>query len=298
MHWIVASLFSAFFLGWYDLSTKSSVRDNAVLPVLFFANLCSAAIWLTAMNTSAAFPAPLPSVFSVSPLTVAQHLQLLLKAVIVASAWTVSYFAVKHLPVTLAAPIRATGPVWTLFGALIVLAERPTWLEALGVVITLGSFFGLSAAGAREGIHFRTNRWIWWLVAGTLLNAVSALYDKFLLGRQGFSAATVQAWFSIYLTLLFLPLAIGWKLRWWPRHEFHWRWSILFMSLTLLVADFVYFNALRDPHALVSLVSSFRRGSVLVAFAGGILLFGEQNGWRKLPAVIGVLLGIILTILG
>jgi drug/metabolite transporter (DMT)-like permease len=37
---------------------------------------------------------------------------------------------------------------------------------------------------------------------------------------------------------------------------------------------------------------------VLVAFSGGRLLFGEQNGWRKLLAVIGILIGIILTICG
>lgn len=295
MHWIVASLLSAFFLGWYELSTKHAVRENAVLPVLFFANLCSATIWLAVMNA----PAGLVSAgFVVTPLTGWQHLQLLLKSTIVAASWSCSYFAVKHLPVTLASPIRATSPVWTLFGALIVLGERPSWLESLGVVITLASFFGLSAAGAREGIHFRTNRWIWLLIGGTLLNAVSALYDKFLLGRQGFTAATVQAWFSIYLAMLFLPLAIGWKLRWWPRHTFHWRRSIVFMSLALLVADYIYFSALRDPDALISLVSSFRRGSILVAFAGGILLFHEQNWRRKLPAVIGVLIGIILTVMG
>ncbi|HYD82918.1 MAG TPA: DMT family transporter, partial [Opitutus sp.] len=254
-------------------------------------------IWLAAMTAPTLFPS-VPASFVVAPLTFVQHLQLLLKSMIVASSWTLSYFALKHLPVTLVSPIRATGPVWTLLGALILLAERPSWMESLGVVITLASFFGLSAAGAREGIHFGTNRWIWLLIAGTLLNAVSALYDKFLLGQQGFSAATVQAWFSIYLTLLFLPLAVGWKLRWWPRHEFHWRWSIVFMSLALLIADFVYFNALRDPDALISLVSSFRRGSTLVAFAGGVLLFNEPNWRQKLPAVIGVLIGIVLTILG
>lgn len=297
MHWILASLLSAFFLGWYELSTKHAVRDNAVLPVLFFTNLCSATIWAAVMGFSA-LSANAPAALAVPALTAGQHLQLLLKSAIVAASWSCSYFAVKHLPVTLASPIRATGPVWTLLGALIVLAERPSWLEVLGVVITLGSFFGLSAAGAREGIHFRTNRWIWLLIGGTLLNACSALYDKFLLGRQGFSAATVQAWFSIYLAALFLPLAIGWKLRWWPRHEFHWRRSIIFMSLALLVADYVYFSALRDPAALISLVSSFRRGSILVAFAGGVLLFGEQNWRQKLPAVIGVLLGIVLTVLG
>lgn len=298
MPWLVASLVSAFFLGCYDLCTKHAVRDNAVLPVLFFANLCSASVWLLLMAVHATAPAALPASLAVAPLTAAQHGLLLLKSFIVALSWVCTYFAVKHLPVSLASPIRATGPVWTLVGALAILAERPSWLEMLGIVTTLASFVGLSFAGAREGIHFHRDKWVGWLLAGTLFNAVSALYDKFLLGRLGFAASTVQAWFSIYLALLFLPLAIGWKLRWWQRQTFEWRWSVIGVSVALLVADFVYFTALRDPHALISLVSSLRRGSTLVAFAGGLLFFGEVNGRRKLPAVLGVLAGIVLTLVG
>jgi drug/metabolite transporter (DMT)-like permease len=234
----------------------------------------------------------------VEPLTLVQHGQLLLKSAIVASSWVCSYFAVKHLPVSLAAPIRATGPMWTLCGALLVLGERPSGLELLGIVLTLASFVGLSVAGRAEGVHFHRNKWVAWIFAGTLLGAVSGLYDKFLLGRVGFAAATVQAWFSIYLALLFLPLALGWKLRWWPRHEFHWRWSVPLVSAFLLVADYIYFTALRDPDALVSLVASLRRGSTLVATAGGVWLFGEAGGRRKLLAVLGVVAGIVLTLLG
>ena len=70
------------------------------------------------------------------------------------------------------------------------------------------------------------------------------------------------------------------------------------MSVALLLSDFVYFIALRDPDALISLVASLRRGSTLVAFAGGLLLFGEVNGRQKIPAVIGVLVGIVLTLVG
>jgi drug/metabolite transporter (DMT)-like permease len=240
----------------------------------------------------------MPAALVVAPLTGLQHGQLLLKSVIVAISWVCSYFAVKHLPVSLASPIRATGPVWTLVGALIVLAERPSWLEMLGIVITLASFVGLSLAGRREGVHFHRDKWIWWLIAGTAFGALSGLYDKFLLGRAGFAVSTVQAWFSIYLAALFLPLAIGWKLRWWPRNVFHWRWSIAGVSAALLVSDFLYFGALRDPDALVALVSSLRRGSTLVAFAGGVWFFAEANWRQKLPAVAGVLAGIVLTILG
>jgi drug/metabolite transporter (DMT)-like permease len=180
----------------------------------------------------------------------------------------------------------------------LILGERPSVLALLGIATTLGSFFALSVAGGLEGIHFRTNKWIAWLFAGTLFGTLSGLYDKFLLGRVGFTASTVQAWFSIYLALLFLPLAVGWKLRWWPRHEFHWRWSVPFVSLALLVCDFIYFSALREPDALVSVVASLRRASVLVAFGGGLLFFGEVNGRKKLPAVLGVLAGIVLTLFG
>jgi drug/metabolite transporter (DMT)-like permease len=298
MPWIAASLLSAFFLGCYDLCTKHAVRNNAVLPVLFLANLCSAVIWLVLMALHAGAPGVLPPSLTVASITWAQHGLMLAKSFIVAVAWVCSYFAVKHLPVSISSPIRATIPVWTFIGALILLAERPSVMETLGIVTTLASFVLLSFAGAREGIHFHRDKWIGWLFAGTLLGAASGLYDKFLLGRSGFTAATVQAWFSIYLALLFLPLAIGWKLRWWPRHEFHWRWSVIGVSLALLAADFVYFNALRDPGALISLVSSVRRGSTLVAFAGGLLLFREVNGRQKLPAVLGVLAGIVLTLVG
>ena len=55
---------------------------------------------------------------------------------------------------------------------------------------------------------------------------------------------------------------------------------------------------LRDPVSLVSLVMSLHRGSTLVAFAVGLLLLGEQNDWRKRPAVVGVFVGIALMLSG
>ena len=298
MHWIVASLLSALFLGVYELCTKHAVRDNAVVPVLFFSALSGAAVWTGLLLVQMVHPGTLPASLVVDPLMLVQHLQLVLKSAIVAASWVFTYFALKHLPLSLGSPIRATSPLWTLFGAILILGERPTWLETVGVLTTLASFVGLSLAGRREGVHFHRDKWVGFLIAGTLLGAVSSLYDKYLLGRAHFSVPTVQAWFSVYLLVLFTPFAVGWKRRWWPRKVFHWRWSIPFIAFSLLVADYIYFSALRDPHSLVAVVMSLRRGSTLVGFAGGLLFFGEINGWQKLPAVIGILVGIALTVLG
>jgi transporter family protein len=193
------------------------VRENAVMPVLFFSTLTGAAVWFVLLAVQLVHPGWLPVSLVTDPLTLVQYLQLALKSGIVAASWVFTYFALKHLPLSLGSPIRATSPILTLFGAILILGERPTLLESLGVMTTIVSFIGLSFAGSREGVHFHRNKWVGFLLCGTLLGAVSALYDKYLLERQHFSVPTVQAWFSVYLLLFFLPFAIGWKQRWWPR---------------------------------------------------------------------------------
>jgi drug/metabolite transporter (DMT)-like permease len=298
MNWIVASLLSALFLGGYELCTKHAVRDNAVTPVLFLSTLTGAFVWIVLVVVQAAHPGLLPQAFVTDPLSATQHLQIVLKSGIVAASWVFTYFAFKHLPLSLGSPIRATSPLWTLFGAVLILGERPSLIETIGVLTTLGSFVGLSFVGAREGVHFHRNKWVAYLMAGTLLGAASSLYDRYLLGRLHFTVPTVQAWFSFYLVVFFLPFAIGWWRRWWARNEFQWRASIPFIAIFLLISDYVYFSALTHPDALVSIVMSLRRGSTLVGFTGGLVFFKEKHGWKKLPAVIGILLGMTLAILG
>lgn len=296
MHWALLSLTSALFLGLYDICQKHALRENAVLPVLFLSTATNALIWTALLAIGAHFPGALPGALLVPALGVVAHAELLLKAAIVTASWLCSYFAVKHLPISLAAPIRATGPLWTLGAALLLLGERPSWLQLLGVATTLGSFVGLSMVGRLEGVHFHRDRFVGFMILGTLFGAASGLYDKLLLGKLGLAPATVQAWFSIYLLALFTPLALGWWLG--RRERFELRPTIPLLAVCLLLADFAYFSALRDPNGLVSLVSSTRRGSTLIAFAAGLLLFGEPNGLRKLPPVLGIVLGIVLTLVG
>ncbi|HKY38516.1 MAG TPA: DMT family transporter [Polyangiaceae bacterium] len=303
MHWAWLSLISALFLGLYDVCQKHALRDNPVLPVLLISTATGATVWGALLALQGVAPDLCPDLLRVPPLGVTAHAQLLLKSAIVAASWMCTYLAVKHLPISLAAPIRSTSPLWTLAAALLLLGERPSWLQLLGVLTTLLSFFGLSLVGRLEGVHFHRNRWVAWMILGTLLAATSGLYDKLLLGRLKLPPATVQAWFSIYLLLLFAPLSLWW---WRSRARdggseparFEFRFSMPLLALCLLCADFVYFWALSDPAGLVSLVASIRRGATLIAFAAGILLFKEQNALKKLGPVLGIVSGIALTLLG
>jgi uncharacterized membrane protein len=79
---------------------------------------------------------------------------------------------------------------------------------------------------------------------------------------------------------------------------FQWRWSIVFISIFITLADLAYFYALTFPDAMISVVSMVRRGSVIVSFACGALMFGEKNLRAKVLDLILVLLGMICLYIG
>jgi uncharacterized membrane protein len=91
-------------------------------------------------------------------------------------------------------------------------------------------------------------------------------------------------------------------LLWWPHRKqttpFHWHWSIPFISIFLSAADFVYFYALSVPGAMISIVSMIRRGSVIVSFLFGAMLFHERNLKSKAIDLALVLLGMIFLYFG
>ena len=295
MNWLYLGMASGLILGAYDLLKKQSVRGNAVLPVLLISNLTCAALWLPLIIWSALHPASIPvSALVVEAPTFLEHGFLLIKACIVGISWLCGYFAMKHLPISIASVIGATRPLYTLVGALLLFHESPNTQQWLGIAITLVFFFALARVGRREGIHFHNNRWIWLMIAATVAGAGSGLWDKFLLSTQGMKVSTVQSWFSIYLVLFMLIPFWGWLKNWWPRTRFEWRWSIPAIGIALLAADFSYFSALTQEDAMISVISCLRRSAVVVTFAVGTYLYREQQFWRKLPCVLGILAGILL----
>ncbi len=45
-------------------------------------------------------------------------------------------------------------------------------------------------------------------------------------------------------------------------------------------------------------VVSFAFQNTAVTILGGLLLFGERSNWQKILAVIGILAGIVITVMG
>lgn len=274
-----------------------SLNGNAVIPVLFFNTLISSLIFLPFILLSYTTGLLDGSLFYVPFVSWQVHFAVFIKAVIVLSSWIFGYFALKNLPLTISGPIKATQPVLTLVGAMLIFGERLNLYQWMGVAFAVASFYMLSSSGKKEGIRFTHNKWIYYTVISVLLGALSGLYDKHLM--RGLDVMTVQVWFNVYQCFImsFILLFL-----WYPRRKettpFEWRWSIPFISLFLCIADWVYFYALTDPDSMISIVSMIRRSNVLVTFAAGALFFHEKNLKSKVVDLVLVFIGMVFLYLG
>lgn len=296
--WLFLAFLSAVLLGFYDVFKKQSLRDNAVLPVLFLNTLFSSLIFLPFVLLSVQLPGLFEdTIFYVPSAGWDTHKYIVLKSFIVLSSWVLGYFGMKHLPLTIVGPINATRPVMVLIGAMAIFGERLNLYQWIGVSLAILSFFMLSRSGKKEGIDFRHNKWILFVVLSAVMGAVSGLYDKFLM--KSLNPMLVQSWYNIYQVFIMGTVIL---LLWLPKRKtttpFRWDWTIVLISVFLAAADFVYFYALSYDDSMISIVSMVRRGSVVVSFLFGAMLFREKNLKSKAVDLILVLIGMLFLYLG
>lgn len=297
--WLLLAFCSAALLGFYDVFKKKSLVNNAVLPVLGLNTLFSSLIFIPLILISHFRPELLQDTLFFVPDTGGWevHKFILLKSLIVLSSWILGYFGMKHLPLTLVGPINATRPVMTLVGALLIFGERLNLYQWIGVLMAILSFFMLSRSGKKEGIDFTHNRWIWFIILAAVLGAASGLYDKYLMGK--FNNMVIQSWYNIYQLFIMGGVLL---MLWLPKRKtttpFHWSWCIILISIFLSAADFVYFYALSMEDSMISIVSMVRRGSVVVSFLFGALIFREKNMKSKAIDLVLVLIGMFFLYLG
>lgn len=297
MVWALLAVLSAVLLGVYDIFKKKSLQDNAVMPVLFFSTLTNAVIFFPVLMYSQFGHPANDSLLNFGVMHWTDHLLILSKSLIVGSSWVFAYYAVKHLPITIVSPIRSSGPLWTISGAVLIFGEKLNLLQWLGVIITVGFYYLFSLSGLKEGISFRKNKWVSYMVLATIIGSASALYDKFLL--QHYNRIALQTWYHIYMVPIMLVFLF---VLWYPnRHKstpFQWRYTIPLIGVCLTLADFIYFWSLAYPNALVAIVSTIRRGSAVVSFTLGAIMFREKNIKLKAVLLAGIMIGIAIIILG
>ncbi|HNW50559.1 MAG TPA: DMT family transporter [Prolixibacteraceae bacterium] len=296
--WGILGIVTAVLLGIYDIFKKVSLNNNAVLPVLLVSVATSSLFFFPVVIGSRLNPVFFQSINLYAPkISPVQHLEIFAKSIIVLSSWILAFFAIKHLPLTVVSPIRATEPLWTLIGALIIFSEKLNAPQWIGLTITLSFFYLFSTTGKLEGINFKKNKWIFLIIGATLLGSASGLWDKFIV--REIDRLSVQVWSGIY-QLLILSIVVA--VFWYPTRKkttpFQWRWTIPFIGIFLVFSDFVYFYALSYPESLISVLSGIRRSGVVISFIFAALFFKESNILKKGLYLAGIITGVLFMALG
>ena len=287
--WFLPILFSALALGVYDLCKKAAVKDNAVMPVLFLAT-ASGTLFFVAVTFLTGNAAHAVSC------DISTYILTLLKAAIVSGSWVCVFYAMRELPITLASPLRATSPLWTAIGGILIYHEIPTPLQAVGMFIIFVGYLLFNFIGKSEGFNWKS-KGIVLIISGTLLGAFSALYDKYLLNVIRIDRQVLQFYFSVNLVLV-LGAALLIRSMFRKTYNFKWKWTIPATGILLIMADYAYFYALSADNAPISMISLLRRCSCVVTFSVGAKLFKDSQLKSKAAALALLLTGVVLIAIG
>jgi transporter family protein len=283
--WWLPTLCSAVGLGIYDVCKKHSVKNNSVMPVLFLATLSGTVFFVI-------FSALQGNLQPALSCTAKEYSLVMVKSLLVSSSWICVYYAMRELPISLASPIRSTSPLWTMIGGIAIFREIPTLWQGVGMFTILLGYMCFSLLGKKEGFPWKS-KGMQLIIAGTLLGAASALYDKYLLNTCRLDRQMLQLYFSLDLVLI---LGTAWILRrcFGHKHPFIWKWSIPATGILLILADYCYFYAVSQVDAPISMISLVRRCSCVVTFVIGVIVFHDKNIRKKSWALLLLIAGAAL----
>ena len=262
--WLWMTLASALMLGIYDVFKKQALKNNGVLWVLLAA---------TALSTL--FLCPFLSAGSSQ-----DHLRIVLKAVLVTISWISGLIGLKLLPITTVSTLKASRPFFVVLFSIVLFGERLNVWQWAGVALALLALTLLSGVSRKEGFAFSKSKGFAAMVVSILAGVASALYDKHII--SGMEPLFLQSWGNFYITILLVICVLVKALHDKEgRERFKWDWMLVVIAVFITGADMLYFFALKQEGALLSVISLIRRCSVVVTFVLGAIVFKESKVKEK-----------------
>ena len=275
--WIWMALASAVLLGLYDVAKKTALKHNGTYWILFVSTaLCS--LMLLPFITAGTLP---------------DHLRLMFKAVLVTTSWVSGMIALQLLPITTVSTFKASRPVFVVLFSVLLFGERPSPMQWIGIAAVLIALWLLSLSSSREGLSFKGNKGFWAMAVSVLTGVASAMWDKHIM--PGMQPLFVQSWTNIYITLLLGAVILIRSLHG-HKEKLRLHWTLPVIAVLITGADMLYFFALKQDGAMLSVISLVRRASVIITFALGALVFKERRIAQKAGVLALMLAGLVLLV--
>ncbi|KYK24624.1 hypothetical protein AYK26_03550 [Euryarchaeota archaeon SM23-78] len=216
--------------------------------------------------------------------------------------------ALRHIAISVTSPFLVFGPLFTAIIAAIVLGERLTFVQGLGIAVLIIGAYTLESHGHQNLLeplkHIFKSKYIRYIFIALLLYGVSAVLDKKILGTPADGGLGIPV--LTYMPLVHFFLAINLIVMMLLFHDGftgigkgikqNWKWVFVVAVLTVGYRLSQQY-AVSLPGVLISLVIPIKRLSALFSTIIGGGLFHEENILRKSLACVVMIIGAVLIIL-
>lgn len=280
-NWIILTVLYAIINGVFQCAKKKSIEKNSIFEVLAVFSLL--AFLIAALMTKESI------VIGIKPLII-----ILFKSFIIVIAWLLALKALETTSISVYGLVNLSRIVFSVVLSIILLGEKLTILTLLGLVIII---FGLALVNkfANNNEEKEANfKSILMLLASCLLNAFSAIIDKYI--TKDITGTQLQFWFLLFLTIIYwIILLIKQKrLNFKAMNKNYW---IVIAAVCLAVEDKFLFIANEIETSKVSIMTGIKQLSTIEIIILGKILFKEKNTLKKLACSMLIIFGIILTLI-
>ncbi len=297
--WVVLILTYGICKSFREALKKKAMESCSVIEVLFFYTLFA---FLLTIPFSIG-----QNIFDVS---LEYHLAILLKSFAIFIGWLCALTAMKRLPLSIYCVLDMSRMLFSVLLGIIILGEAFSgWLQGVGLALVLAGVLLVNLKKDRKTGEKTTYKAIPLVLISCLLNAFSAVLDKFALstapdrwifGNQLLNVAQMQFWYMLYLTSFYgiyilIRLAMK-KEKINPVKCLKCPW-IYMLSILFMLADKAAFIANADPNSKVVTMTVLQQVSVIVTILLGKLLYKEKHILYRLGCAGLIITGIIISVI-
>lgn len=286
--WIVLVIIYGLFKGVRDITKKKAMQLGSTIEVLFCYTFLSF-IMGAVLSFTTGDKNPMQMDFS--------NLWIIaIKSTIIFIAWICSFQAIKKLPVGFYGIMDMSRVIIASVLSVLFLRETPTVMKTVGMALVLLGLLLVNLTKKGESDSAANVKYIVLVLISCLMNAISEIFDKYLMGSTDLNSGQLQFWYMFFLVVLYLGYMMV------RREEINWKnifknYWIIIMSVLFVFGDKALFEACKYENSSVITMTLIKQCSVIITIIGGRIVFKEQRTLYKLMCAAVIILGIMISVL-
>ena len=276
MEWILFTLVFGVCKGFREGIKKKALEKSSTFEVLF-------------LYTLIGFLLVIPTAKDVFSIPWQYYFFIIIKSLLVFTAWICSFNSIKHMPVSLYGVMDMSRVLFSTVMGITLMGEDATVRQMSGLVlVVLGLVLvNINIKGEKEV----SRKYLLLTLLSCLLNATSGVMDKWL--TKTVTSGQLQFWYMLFMTamygiyILFSKTKVSIK----TLRTNYW---IIILAVIFIIGDRALFIANANPDSRVIIMTLIKQSSVLAAILAGKIMYKEKGMLRRTLCALLVVLGIVV----